>query len=108
MRIVDTRLSDSAKEAEVRAAEAIAAARHVFEDRYSAMDEDMKKAVVSMIEERNRPAKYEQDVVECPARDRLALVSGSYDVDWDPEYDREGFVENAYPVVKHSDWDDYR
>jgi hypothetical protein len=85
--MVDVRISDSAKVAEVAAAEAITVARLAFDGRFSPMDRATREAVLSGIEGAYAPTKYEETLVTCPACDTPALAHGSYDVDWEPEWE---------------------
>ena len=85
--LVDVRLSESARAAELLVAEAITAARLVFNERFSPLDGATRKAVLAWIRESYAPTKYEQTLITCPACSQDALVSGSYDVDWEPEWE---------------------
>jgi len=103
--IVDARLSDSAKAAELLVADALASARLSFQARYSSLDEAVRDGVVSGIENSYDVTKYEQSAVDCPACTRTALTTGSYEVDWEADWDVEGgeaYVAGAYPVVTYS------
>lgn len=105
LEIVDARLSESTEAAKVRVIDAIAVARMVFEERYSSMDSAVREAVLSSIEEGYDPTKYEEELVGCPACARRALVQGSYDVDWEADWDYadgEAYIAGAYPVVTFS------
>jgi hypothetical protein len=103
--IVDARLSKSADAAEIRAADAIASARHKFEARYGSMSPSLRSGLIANIESSYTPEKYLQTLASCPACDCRALVHGSYDVDWQPDWDYadgEDYVAGAYPVVQFS------
>ncbi len=102
--MVDVRLSESAKAAERSATDSVAAARLRFQNRFGAMAATARAAVIASIEQSYDPRRYEEAVHACPACEHLALVSGSHNVDWKPEYeyDRltgEDYVIDAYPVV---------
>lgn len=102
LEVVDTHLSDFAAAAERIATEAVVAARFVFEQRYGTMDEQARKAAFSAIENSYDLTKYEEDVTECPACSRMALTSGSYRVEWEPDFDYadgESYVAGVYPIV---------
>lgn len=103
---VDARLSESAKQAEVHAVEAVAAARLAFARRYEDMEPSAKAAALAAIEGSYDVMKYEQSLTECPACARQALTHGSYDVDWEADWDVEGshgeaYIAGAYPVVTY-------
>ena len=86
--VIDTYLTDSAKAAELAAAEALISAQQAFEARFSPLDPPTKKAVLASITERYDPVKYEQELITCPACATLALVDGSYDADWgEPDWE---------------------
>ncbi len=103
--IVDARLSDSAKAAELVVADALASARLAFDTRYASLDDAVRDGVLSSIENSYDVTKYEEDVVDCPACGRRSLTHGSYEVDWEADWDvegGEGYVAGVYPVVTYS------
>jgi hypothetical protein len=103
--MVDARLSDSLKAAEVVVADALASARLTFERRYASLDDATRDGVLSGIESSYSVTKYEEDLVDCPACGRRALTQGSYEVEWEADYDvegGEGFVSAVHPVVTYS------
>jgi hypothetical protein len=102
---VDARLSRSSDVAKVRAADAVTAARTVFTERYSSMEPSLHEAVISSIEGSYDVERYEETLVACPACEHLALAQGSYDVDWEADWDYadgEAYIAGAYPVVNFS------
>ncbi len=103
---VDAHLSESAKQAEVHAVEAVAAARLAFDRHYEGMEGSAKAAALAAIEGSYDVEKYEQSLTDCPACARQALTHGSYDVDWEAEGDVEGsrgdaYIIGGYPVVTY-------
>jgi hypothetical protein len=103
--IVDARLSDSTKAAELLVADALAAARLAFDARFGSLDDAVRDGVLSGIENSYDLAKYEESIVDCPACARSALTRGSYEVDWEADWDvegGEGYVSGVYPVVTYS------
>jgi hypothetical protein len=42
---------------------------------------------------------YEDQLSECPACGNQAVLSGSIDVDWDADFDRDGTPIGAFPIV---------
>jgi hypothetical protein len=101
--MVETRLSDSAQEAEVRASEAITAARLVFEGRFRGMGQDFRDSAVRFLEQQYVLTDYEEDLVKCPSCGYLALASGTSDVTWDADWDYEDGVSTlvgATPTVR--------
>jgi len=103
---VDARLSESAKQAEVAAVEAVAAARLAFDRHYEQMEVSAKMAALAAIEGSYDVTKYEQSLTDCPACGRQALTEGSYEVEWEADWDQEGsrgepFIVGAYPVVTY-------
>lgn len=104
---VDARLSDSAKAAELLVADALASARLAYEARFASLEHAVRDGVLSGIENSYEVIKYEQTTVECPACTRTALTHGSYEVEWEPDWDVEGskgeaYVAGVYPVVTYS------
>ncbi len=103
--MVDARLSESSDAASVRVTDAIATARNLFRDRYASMEQSVQDAVLASIEGSYAPEKYEQALRECPACSRRALVHGSYEVEWEPDWDYsdgEAWVAGVYPTVQFS------
>jgi hypothetical protein len=100
--MVDARLSASAEAAEIRTREAIAAARMEFERRYSTLPEH--ELLIRTIEDNYEVEPLEEDLITCPACGRRALTSGSYNVSWEADWDRDDFGEpwlvGASPTVK--------
>jgi hypothetical protein len=86
--LIDTHRAESVKAAEVEAAEAIMLARIAFAERFAELDEPTRKAILTSIVEAYAPEKYEQDLDDFPACGTMALVHGSHDVDWEPEWER--------------------
>ncbi len=107
--VVDARLARSAGDAaRIRCADAITVARALFEDRYASMDPAVRKAVIASIEASYLPEKYEQTLIACPACGSVALVYGSYEVDWEADWDYadgKPLLVGAYPVVRFSPGD---
>jgi hypothetical protein len=99
--VVEARLSESAKAAEIRATEAVASARLEFEKRYAAMEPEVRGAVLKVILEGYRVEGHEQDLVNCPSCGEPALATGTVDVSWEADFDRDDFGETyivgAYP-----------
>lgn len=105
LEVVDTRLSESAKEAEGRVAAAIAAASLVFKQRYAAIEEAGREAALASIEGTYDPERYYEQLVNCPACERLALVDGSIRVRWEADWDYsdgESWIAGVYPGVTFS------
>jgi hypothetical protein len=87
LEIVDARLAQSTDAAKIRAAEAIAAAKRRFAERYSDMEAALQRAMISTVEDTYAPEKYDQTLWTCPVCEHQALVYGNYDVDWEPDWD---------------------
>jgi flagellar hook-basal body complex protein FliE len=103
--MVDARLSESLKAAELEVADDLASARLAFESRYGSMESSVRDAVLAGIEDSYNPEKYEEDLVECPACERQAMTRGSYDVEWEADWDYadgESYIAGAFPVVTYS------
>jgi hypothetical protein len=94
--MVMTRISDSVKEAEVRAADAIASAKAAFDSRFAGQDTAVKSAIIKAIEASYDAEKYDEQLVDCPACYSTAILHGSTDVRWEAEYDYDGH--EAYAV----------
>jgi hypothetical protein len=59
------------------------------------------KTLVNVIEAgcKNATEKYRDELVVCPACEHLGVASGNYDLEWDVDYDRDGSLSGASPVV---------
>lgn len=102
LEIVDAREAASAEIATVKALERLAAARAAFAVRYTSLDDDGRDALVLAIAGSYAPKKYEQTLLACPACSTPALVEGTIDVDWQPDWDYadgESYIAGAYPEV---------
>jgi hypothetical protein len=102
--LVETRISEAAQAADIRATEALAAARLRFKSRYAEIEDEMRNAMLKLVEEGYQVEEYEQDLIDCPACGRRAQVVGSTEVvDWKPDYDRDDFgdtyIVGMYPTV---------
>ena len=85
--LIDTHRAQSVKAAEVDVAEAITLARMAFAERFAELDEPTRKAILTSIVEGYAPEKYEQNLYDCPACGTIALVHGSHDFDWEPDWE---------------------
>jgi hypothetical protein len=98
--LVDSALKEHVKQARLRVETALAVARQEFEKRFGALDEATRQAMLRVIEASHAPAKYEQQLLECPACETLALVSGSIKTDFDEDWDhREGVLMGVHLIV---------
>jgi hypothetical protein len=97
--LVATHLDKSLAEVNREVAERLARAKTMFERRYSALDGTQMQVVVKSVEASYPVDKYERRLIDCPACGMQGLISGSYDVDWQVDYDRDGSVSSGYPVV---------
>jgi len=98
--MVSKQLDESLARVQRLVAEKLALAKDNFKQRFAGLDTDQLQALIKLTENRYPLTKYESDLLPCPGCGNLGMVSGSYDVDWEPEYDdRSGDVTGAYPVV---------
>lgn len=100
---VSTRLDESAKKAQIRAQEAIAAAKQAFEERWKHLEGGNLEGVLRAIEASYDPEEYEQQLEACPSCDRQALLNGYIRFEWEPDYDYSDgqvWVSGAYPDVE--------
>jgi len=97
--LVATHLDKSLAEVNRDVAERLARAKTMFERRYSALDDAQMQVVVKSVEASYPVDKYERRLIGCPACGMQGLISGSYDVDWQVDYDGDGSVSGGYPVV---------
>jgi hypothetical protein len=86
---VDTRLAESAGDARNRVATLLATAQVEFDQRYSRLDDETRKAVMSTIVATYVKGSDDDQFVTCPACQTETLASGSLEVEWKPEYERD-------------------
>jgi len=97
--VVETQLDKKAAEVKREVAATIARARATFKARYGHLGEDQREAVFKLVEATYRPEGYEQALHPCPACGQAALVAGDITVEWTVDYDEDGNLGDAYPVV---------
>jgi hypothetical protein len=97
--LVAKHLDDSLAEANRAVAEKLAHARNVFALRYAALNPEQMGLVARPIQLSYPTEKYERILQDCPACGNQGLLSGTYSVDWEADYDDEGGPSNAYAVV---------
>jgi hypothetical protein len=71
----------------------------LIRQRQAALETQQMQILAKTVEANYPTDKYERILIECPACGQQGLVSGSYDVDWEVDCDRDGNIEGAYPVV---------
>jgi hypothetical protein len=97
--LVETHLDDSLAQTNRDVAEQLARSRTIYGTRYSALDKEQMKVVEKSVEASYSVDKYERVLLDCPACGQKGLLSGSHEVDWDVDYDRDGSILGASPVV---------
>jgi hypothetical protein len=85
--LVETALKENVEQARVRVEGKITVARDEFARRFAEVDETTRKALLTAIEASYDTDAWELELLECPACETMALVSGTltedYDEDWD-------------------------
>jgi hypothetical protein len=97
--LVTTHLDVSVAEVNREVAERLARSKAMFKRRYSALNDAEMQVVAKSVEARYPVDKYERTLIDCPACGMQGLISGSYDVDWQVDYDRDGSISGGYPIV---------
>lgn len=97
--LVATHLDESLADANRDVAEQLACSQNIYARRYSALAKDQMEVVAKSIEASYPIDKYERVLTECPACGQQGLLSGSYEVEWEVDYDRDGSISGGYPVV---------
>ncbi len=83
--LVDARVAESAELARISVLEKIAVARIEFKARVDSLA-DQREAFLQALVAGYAPKRYEQTLVACPACSTPALVEGTIDVDWTPDW----------------------
>ena len=84
---VENFLDETKGEVEKIVNEKIMSAKINFENKFKDMDEYIKKKVIETIEHSYMLAKYEEELVECPACGHLGVLRGSYEYTWNRDDD---------------------
>jgi hypothetical protein len=74
-----------------------------FERRISTMSKEDEQTLVKMLEAAYQPEPTEQDLVACPSCGSRALVSGTTDIDYEPDWehdDGEAYIVGGVLTVK--------
>jgi hypothetical protein len=99
-KLVEAHLDDSLAETGRDVAEQLARSKAVYAQRYSALEKSQMDIVVkSMVANYYPIDKYESVLVDCPACGQQGLLNGSYEVEWEVDYDRDGSISGGYPAV---------
>ena len=98
-KLVEAHLDESLAETNKSVAEQLARSQTVYSQRYSALDNAQMNVVVKSVEARYPVDKYERVLTDCPACGQQGLLSGSYEVEWEVDYDDDGSISGGYPVV---------
>jgi hypothetical protein len=92
--VVKARLAEFTEAAVIRATEAVAAARTLFESRWSSTPPEELEGVLKAIEASYEVSGNQRQLVVCPACGRQAMVVGTTEVaNWEPDYDQGDFGE---------------
>jgi hypothetical protein len=97
--LVAAHLDKSLAEVNRVVAENIARAKTNYHQKFGSLDSVHVESIVKSVESRYSPSKYEEILVKCPACDKQGLVTGSFDVEWEADYDDDGSAVAGYPVV---------
>jgi len=97
--MVQTHLNEAAADAERTVAEKLARARAGYRDKYAELDRSSLETVIRAIEGSYTLSRYEEELIECPACERLGIMSGSYTMEWEPDDWDETGPTSASPVV---------
>jgi hypothetical protein len=77
LELVDSALKENVEKRRLRVETALAIARKEFERRFGALDEATRAAMLGVIEAGYAPERYDEQLLECPACNTPALVSGT-------------------------------
>jgi len=97
--LVEAHLDDSLAETSKNVAEQIARSKTVYAQRYSALERAQMEVVVKSMVASYPVDKYERVLMNCPACGQQGLLCGSYEVEWEVDYDRDGSISGGYPIV---------
>jgi hypothetical protein len=97
--LVDTHLNESLTEVNRLTAEKLALAKTDYNKKYGSHHLDQAEFLITSVEIAYDPVRYEQQLADCPACGHRGMLSGSIDVEWQADFDRDGEPEGAYPEV---------
>ncbi len=99
--MVDARLTESADAARARVPELLAAAKRIFQQRYGELPEDIRETYLRTVQP--EVSTLEEQTIDCPACESLALLEGHSTWSWEPDVDNiddEAIVVGIYPLVE--------
>jgi hypothetical protein len=70
-----------------------------YEEKYGSLDPEHSSGIIKSIESGYILEPYTDQLAECPACGNQGVLSGSIDVEWQADFDRDGEPEGAYPIV---------
>lgn len=97
--LVATHLDKSLAEVNRFVAEKVARARTNYQQKYGTLDAVHVESIVKSVESGYTLAKYEDQLIQCPACGKAGMTSGSFDVEWEADFDDDGTAVAGYPVV---------
>lgn len=97
--LVATHLDESLADINRSVAEKIAHSKSEYQRKFGMLSAEHRNSIVKSIENNYDLTKYENTLEHCPGCNNLGVLRGSYDIDWEVDYDRDGTISGGYPVV---------
>jgi rubredoxin len=97
--VVQVHLDESVAEVNKIVTEKVVKARNDFERRYENFSDTERKAVFASLASTLALPQHEAELIDCPVCKQQGFLSGQFDVEWDVDYDNEGYPERANPTV---------
>lgn len=85
--IVDSALGENVQRARMRVETALAIARQEFKRRFGTLEDAARETMLRVITMGHAPAGYDEQLLNCPACNIPALVSGSVETEFDEDWD---------------------
>lgn len=99
--LVNHALKENVEQVRLRVQAALTVARTNYDERFGALDDDVRKTFVTVIEESYVPlVPYEQQLGTCPACGTKALITGTLREEFDEDWDhREGVLMGVHLIL---------
>src|SRR5258708_26840915 len=97
--LVATHLDKSLADVNRVVAEKVARAKTNYQQKYGTLDAVYVESIVKSLEGSYVLAKYEDQLVQCPACGKVGMTSVSFDVEWEADFDDDGTPMGAFPIV---------
>jgi hypothetical protein len=99
-KLAETNIQESINEINIEVERLVAKAKLNFQKRFDGVEDSLKKSIIKNIADSYALTNYEK-LIDCPVCNSDAVITGATaGVDWEVDYDSDGTVSGAYPIVQ--------